>query len=301
MNSESIVYFDRYQQDLRTEQVYGDKYLRWTYGTALGRLALWALIRRVLFSRWYGWRMDRPVSRMKVAPFLREFGLDPSEFKKRPEEFNSFNDFFSRELKPEARPIAAESGSLVFPADGRHLCLPNLSENDGLFVKGQMFSLRELLLDDELTEQFHGGALLLSRLCPTDYHRFHFPSSGVPGPVRLINGPLYSVNPIALRWNIRILARNKRTITVLETEALGRVLLLEVGATNVGSIRQTFYPNSPVSKGDEKGFFRFGGSSTVTIFEPGRIQFDDDLVHHSSEHRELYARMGDRMAVSRVS
>ena len=298
MPSDSIEYFDRYRNELCTERVYGEKYLRWTYATAAGRLALWALVKRSVFSQWYGWRMDRPVSQSKVLPFISEFGLDPAEFADRPEEYRSFNDFFSRRLRPEARPIDSQAISLVFPVDGRHLCIPDLSATDGLFVKGQMFDLSELLNDDELTEQFRSGALLLSRLCPTDYHRFHFPADGTPGDVRLINGPLYSVNPIALRWNIRILAQNKRTITIMDTEDFGRVLLLEIGATNVGSIHQTYNPKTPVSKGDEKGFFRFGGSSTVTIFEPGRIRFDEDLVHHSSEHRELYARMGDRMAVA---
>ena len=298
MSTDSIEYFDRYRKELCTEQVYGEKYLRWTYGTAAGRLALWALVKRSVFSRWYGWRMNRPASRSKVLPFISEFGLDADDFAVRPEKYASFNDFFSRKLRPEVRPIHNQADSLVFPADGRHLCIPNLSETEGLFVKGQMFELGELLGDDELTDQFQGGALLLSRLCPTDYHRFHFPAAGTPGNVRLINGPLYSVNPIALRRNIRILAQNKRTITIMDTEHLGRVLLLEIGATNVGSIHQTFTPQQKVAKGAEKGYFRFGGSSTITIFEPGRIQFDEDLVSHSAEHRELYAHMGDRMALA---
>ncbi|MEM0926128.1 MAG: phosphatidylserine decarboxylase, partial [Planctomycetota bacterium] len=136
---------------------------------------------------------------------------------------------------------------------------------------------------------------LLSRLCPVDYHRFHFPAAGVPGTTRLINGPLYSVNPIALKQNIQILATNKRTITQLETERIGRVLLIEVGATCVGSIRQTFEAGKLVSKGEEKGFFRFGGSSTITIFPPGRVRFDDDLLEQSQRRVELYARMGDSL------
>ena len=200
-------------------------------------------------------------------------------------------------LKTSARPIAVEPSTVVFPADGRHLCVPDLSKSDGLFVKGQTFTLGSLLRDEHLTQRFAKGSLLLSRLCPVDYHRFHFPVGGRAGAVRLINGPLYSVNPIALCQNIEILATNKRTITVLETESLGTVLLLEIGATCVGSICQTFEPGSDVTKGDEKGYFRFGGSSTITIFEPGRMRFDDDLLKQSANHTELYARMGDRMGV----
>ena len=161
-----------------------------------------------------------------------------------------------------------------------------------------MFSLSDLLQDQKLANQYAGGSLLLSRLCPVDYHRFHFPAAGVPGATRLINGPLYSVNPIALCQNIHILARNKRCVTELQTEAFGKVLLLEIGATCVGSICQTYTAGQPVSKGGEKGYFRFGGSSTITIFEPGRVRFDQDLIDNSKQHRELYARVADRMGSS---
>jgi phosphatidylserine decarboxylase len=275
--------------------VYGDQALRWTYGTRAGRISLEALVKRAIFSRWYGRKMDQPASRQKIGPFIQQYELDASEFLRDVEDFASFNEFFYRELKPESRPIDANPSSVVFPADGRHLCVPDISKSAGLFVKGAMFSLEKLLGDPELAHQYANGSLLLSRLCPVDYHRFHFPAAGVPGPVRLINGPLYSVNPIALCRNIHILTTNKRTVTELQTEAFGRVLLLEIGATCVGSICQTYSAGTPVSKGDEKGYFRFGGSSTITIFEPGRIKFDQDLIENSQHHRELYARVGDHM------
>ncbi|QDV43675.1 Phosphatidylserine decarboxylase proenzyme [Stieleria neptunia] len=292
---DEIVYHDRYRNELCVEKVYGDKALRWTYGTWGGKLALAAMVKRAWFSRWYGWRMDQPKTREKIRPFIAEYGLDASEFARRPDEFANFNEFFFRKLNPSARPIDPDPSTIVFPADGRHLCVPDLSRCEGLFVKGQMFDLATLLDDPELTRRYAEGSLLLSRLCPVDYHRFHFPAAGRPGPARLINGPLYSVNPIALRQNIQILATNKRVITSLETETIGKVLLLEIGATCVGGIRQTYRQGDTVSKGDEKGYFRFGGSSTIVIFEPGRVEFDDDLQQHSADQRELYARMGDSM------
>lgn len=290
---DEIHYFDRYRNELCREDVYGDAFLRWTYGTVPGRLALNAIVKRAVFSHWYGWRMDRPKTRSRIGPFIETYGLDPDEFAKRPEQFDSFNDFFSRKLKPTVRPIDARDDVAVFPADGRHLCVPDLSRSEGFFVKGESLDLPRLLDDDRLTDQFGDGALLMSRLCPVDYHRFHFPVAGVPGVTRLINGPLFSVNPIALRRNLSYLTQNKRTITEVQTESLGTVLAIEVGATCVGTIRQTFAPETSVKKGDEKGYFRFGGSCTITVFERGRITFADDLVHHSAEHRELYAKMGD--------
>lgn len=295
---DEIVYYDRYRDENCVEKVYGDRALRWTYGTLAGRISLNVAVKRALFSRWYGWRMDRASSRRKIADFIQNFDLDPTEFVRDVDDFENFNQFFFRELKPIARPIDLDPCSVVFPADGRHLCVPDLSRCDGLLVKGEMFDLAKLLDDQDLADRYAFGSLLLSRLCPVDYHRFHFPVAGVPGPARLINGPLYSVNPIALCQNIHILTTNKRCVTELQTETFGKVLLLEIGATCVGSICQTYKAGSNVAKGSEKGYFRFGGSSTITIFPPGRIQFDQDLVENSRQHRELYARVGDRMGTS---
>lgn len=295
MSQQDIVFFDRYRNQTRVENVYGENYLRWTYGTFLGRLALATVVKRTWFSRFYGWRMDHRSSRGKIQGFVDKYNVDQSEFTRKIGDFESFNAFFSRTLQPQSRPIDPNPSAIVFPADGRHLCVPDLSSCDGLFVKGEMFDLESLVGDAQLAKDFAGGALVLSRLCPVDYHRFHFPTSGRAGPCHVINGPLFSVNPIALRKNIQILATNKRAITVLHTEHMGKVLLLEVGATNVGSICQTFAEDALVTRGDEKGFFQFGGSSTITIFEAGRVRFDADLVSHSAEGMELYARMGDRM------
>ncbi|WP_146534365.1 phosphatidylserine decarboxylase [Rubripirellula reticaptiva] len=292
-----IVFHDRYTGQDCVEKVYGDAFLRWTYETLPGKIALHSAVKRAWFSRWYGWRMDREKSRQKIGPFVRDYGLDPNEFVRSPDQFASFNEFFFRKLKPQARPIDSSESSVVFPADGRHLCVPDLSKCEGLFVKGEMFDLATLLDDESLADRYASGGLLLSRLCPVDYHRFHFPAAGVPGSARLINGPLFSVNPIALCQNVQILATNKRTLTKLQTEHMGTVLVMEIGATCVGSICQTYQASLPVAKGDEKGYFRFGGSSTILIFESGRVRFDDDLVGNSKANRELYARVGDRMGM----
>jgi len=191
--------------------------------------------------------------------------------------------------------VDASDESLVFPADGRHLGFENISEIEGIYCKGQTLSLADLLGDATLAAKYEKGSVVISRLCPVDYHRFHFCASGQAGEPRLINGPLYSVNPIALRRNIKILTENKRVITILETEKFGRILILDIGATNVGSIKQSYRFKSAVAKGEEKGYFEFGGSMTMMLFEPGVVELAEDLVKHSAEGREIYARMGDRM------
>jgi phosphatidylserine decarboxylase len=298
MAVELVQFFNRYTQRVETEEVYGDQFLRFTYANPLGRLALHALVKRSLFSRWYGWRMDRARSRAKVAPFIAHYRVNTAEFAAAPESYGTFNEFFYRTLKPEARPIDTSEDVAVFPADGRHLGFQDVSKMDGIFVKGAVFDLRTLLRDDALAARFREGTMVLSRLCPVDYHRFHFPVAGVAGTPRQINGPLYSVNPIALRKNIEIFTENKRAVTAVESERFGTVLMFEVGATCVGSWDYTFTPGARVAKGAEKGFFKFGGSSTLTLFERGRVRLADDLVEQSLRRMELYARMGDRMGKS---
>jgi phosphatidylserine decarboxylase len=293
-----IRYFNRHTGALETEQVYGEGFLRWSYGNPLGAISLNAFVKRPFFSKWYGRRMSTPESAARVLPFISQYGLDPEDFAEQPENYRSFNEFFFRKLKPAARPIDADEDAVVFPADGRHLGFQKASEIAGVFVKGQKFDLPALLGDETLAAQYADGALVLSRLCPVDYHRFHFPTAGVPGETRWIEGPLFSVNPIALRQHLAYLWTNKRTITRLETERFGTVLCLEIGATCVGTIRQTFTPGQPVAKGAEKGYFAFGGSSTITLFEPGTIRLEADLVENSANLTELYARIGSRMGRS---
>ncbi len=295
---EPIRYFNRQSGTIETEQVYGEGFLRWAYGTHLGRATLHTLVKRPFFSKFYGWRMDRPASAARITPFIRDYGMNVADFAEDPATFRSFNEFFYRKLKPEARPIDADPDSVVFPADGRHLGFQKASAIESFFVKGQRFDLAALLDSKELAATYANGPLVLSRLCPVDYHRFHFPVAGVPSTTRVINGPLFSVSPIALRQNLNYLWENKRTITCVETLKFGKVLVLEIGATCVGSIHQTFTPNKLVKKGAEKGYFAFGGSSTITVFEPGRIKLCEDLLEHSSRQCELYALMGSCMGVA---
>lgn len=288
-----IQFYNRLTRRLETEAVYGEGPLRFVYESGPGRLALHALVKRALFSHWYGARMDRPASVAKIAPFLKRFDVDTREFADPVASFRTFNEFFYRRLKPSARPITADPDALALPADGRHLVLPDIAACADFFVKGVRFDLAALLDDADLARRYERGSLLISRLCPTDYHRFHFPCDGTPEAPKPIRGSLYSVSPIALMQRPSILWENKRCLTRMRTPAWGEVLLLEVGATCVGSIVHTAPAGRPVRKGDEKGYFRFGGSCFISVFEPGRLEFSTDLLEHSAAGREVYARMGD--------
>ena len=290
-----VRYVDRHDGGLKTEAIYGERGLRWVYGNPLGRLTQWLLLRRWIVSAWYGRKMDEVKSYVRIAPFIEKYGLDESEFAEPASEYASFNQFFYRKLKPDARPVDAKADSVVFPADGRHMVFADISAEDNFLVKGQSFDLQRFLGDADLAKRYEGGSMLLSRLCPVDYHRFHFPCAGDAGIPRLINGWLYSVNPIALITRPTIFWENKRIVTAIDTPSLGQVQFVEIGATMVGSVRQTYMPGDTVAKGDEKGYFAFGGSSVAVLFEEDRVQFDADLLENTARGFETYARVGERM------
>lgn len=288
-----IRFIDRNSGQIREEKVFGEKAIAFITKEGWWHRFFLVLVAKLpLFSALYGLWQKAPWTKSKIKNFIDSYQVDHSEFEKRVDEFASFNDFFIRKLKVEARPIAASDA--VIPADGRYRFFENFSQAPGIVVKGQKFSLETLLQDEELADRYREGSVVLGRLCPVDYHRFHFPCDGIPASSKLINGYWFSVNPAALKKNIHILSQNKRVYCLLETERLGTVLLMEVGATNVGSIIQTYEPGRPACRGDEKGYFSFGASALVILFEPGVIKFSDDLLGHDLE---VYCRMGESLGV----
>lgn len=295
-----IVYIDRASERHCIERVYGAWGLELLYGDGwqsrlVGPLLAYLLAHVPAFSKMYGHLQKRPGSRKKIRPFIEAYEIDESEFAEPVSSYRSFDAFFTRHLKSSARPIDNDPTVAVIPADGRYLFYQNIEEAQGFLVKGEKFNLGRLLADKELAKEYAGGAMAIARLCPTDYHRYHFPLDCLPSVAKLINGWLYSVNPIAIKRNIHIFTENKRMLTLLESRQFGRVLFLEIGATFVGAIHQTYRPGSPVLKGTEKGYFSFGASSLILLFQPGAIQFDQDLLEASASGFEVRCLLGQSM------
>ncbi len=295
-----IIYFDRKLKKLEKEKVYGQFFLQLLYGKGfLQRLCSFLILpffsQFSLLSRLYGWIQKTRLSRYKVAPFIKKFQVDASEFLEPVERFSSFNAFFIRKLNPLCRPIMQGDKMAVLPADARYLVFPRIDQADGFWVKGKTFSLEALLQDPVLAQRYAKGAMVIARLCPVDYHRFHFPCAGIPGKTRPLNGPLFSVNPIALKRSIEILSENKRVITPLFTSLFGTVQMIEIGATYVGTIHQTYIPMQKVAKAEEKGYFSFGGSCLILLFEPNAIHFDRDLIEYSAQRIEVRGLFGSSL------
>lgn len=293
-----IRYLDRATGALVTERVFGGGALPFLYGTRRGRVLLELVLKRPGFSTLYGWLQRAPGSRGKIRAFVDTLGIDANEAERALESYLTLDEFFTRRLRPGARPIDPTPGTLVSPADGRTLVYPRLEETT-LAVKGSRVTIATLLGDAALASRFEGGSAVVVRLAPADYHRFHFPESGTAWAARKIPGSLHSVHAIALAAGAPSF-ENKREVTLLETAAFGDLALVEVGALCVGTILQTYRPGA-VARGDEKGLFRFGGSTVVLLAQRGRLELDRDLVDASARGLETLVRMGSRIAETKTS
>lgn len=297
---QKIKILNRETKQLEVEQVYGRAALEFLYGSStvskvLGKWLLPLIVRWPFCSWLYGLLQSTSWSARKIQPFIEKYQMDATEFLEPVDSFSSFNAFFYRKLKSQVRPIEEKEDHAIIPADGRYLFYQDISKADGFIVKGKTFSLHDLLKNDELAKSYERGSMVIARLCPTDYHRFHFPCAGTSKKPQLINGYLSSVNPLALKQNVSILTENKRFLTRLFTRNFGQILYIEVGATNVGSIHHTFISGEEFKKGEEKGYFSFGASALILLFEPNRIIFDEDLLQASSSHQEIKCLFGQPM------
>ncbi|OKZ86673.1 phosphatidylserine decarboxylase [Clostridium sp. 29_15] len=279
------------------EKVAGEKYIKWTYESPLGKSLLELFIKRKLFSKIYGFYCNTKFSKRKIKSFINSFSIDMSKCADSINTYKSFNDFFIRKLLPEARPFDKNSNTLISPGDGRLLAYTNISMENLVQVKNIHYSLAELLEDNALAKEYEGGTCLVLRLCPTDYHRFHFIDNGVPLENHFIKGNYYSVNPTALERVAKLYCQNKREWSIFKSENFGDIIHVEVGATCVGSIIQSYCPNKKVSKGDEKGYFKFGGSTTILFFKPNTVDIDEDIIIQSSLGFETAVQMGEKIGV----
>lgn len=290
-----IKYYNRKNKTYEIEKVAGENYLNWTYSSPIGMSLLEAFIKKKAFSKLYGWYLDRALSTKKIDKFINEFKLNETDFQERKGNFKSFNDFFYRKLKPSVRPINMNKNIVSSLGDGRIFAYENIDLDKLVQVKGFTYSLRELIRDNKISQKYSGGTCLILRLCPTDYHRFHFIDSGTCDETTKIEGAYYSVNPVALKKVENLFCQNKREWSVFHSDNFGDALYVEVGATCVGSIIQTYEPGKRVSKGDEKGYFKFGGSTVILFFEPGKIKIDNDIIEQTNLGYETYVLMGEKI------
>ncbi|WP_138206549.1 phosphatidylserine decarboxylase [Haloimpatiens lingqiaonensis] len=293
-----IKFFDRKNKCYKTEKVAGEKYLNWTYSSPMGMKFLEAVLKKKVFSKLYGHYCDCSLSKRKIPGFIREFSIDTKEFKRH--DFRNFNDFFIRELNKDARNISLENNILISPCDGKVLAYDHVDIDSLIQVKGITYSLQELIGNKNIAENYTDGCCLIFRLCPTDYHRFHFVDEGKCSPTQKITGHYYSVNPIALKNVKKLFCQNKREWSILSSKNFNEVLYIEVGATCVGSIIQTYTPNNDVKKGDEKGLFKFGGSTVIIFFQKNSVKIHQDILKQTQLGYECSVILGEPIGTTFV-
>lgn len=266
-----------------------DRLLEWMYGTRMGQLAVAVLIQPWV-SRTAGRLLDSSVSRLAVEPFRKKARIDMTDFEQR--KYRSFNDFFTRGLRPGARPVAEDRELLIAPCDSKLTVYP--IDGDARFaIKGRDYTMQELVKDAALAERFMGGTLLLFRLTVGDYHRYGYIDSGFAGESVRIPGFYHTVNPAASR-RVSVYKENTREYTLLESDNFGPVLQMEVGATMVGRIVN--HPGSrTVARGEEKGKFEFGGSTVIVCLTENAAQIDSDILENTAQDIETVVRYGEKI------
>jgi phosphatidylserine decarboxylase len=291
--------FDPAQNKEIEEKVYGEGFLQFFYPEK-GRKSWIESILFFLIAKWplssylYGFIQKRGFTKNKIEPFVKDYQIDLSSYEKSVKEFNSFNDFFIRKLKQGSRKIDPNPNCLIKPADGRYLLYPAFEKQGLVDVKGQKLDL--LTLTQEEKFPWSGSTCCcLIRLAPVDYHRFHFPADCKVLKEKKLPGFLYSVSARALKKNISYLVENKRCVTTLFHPAFGTIYMVEVGATHVGSIQQTYSKKENYSKGMEKGFFEFGGSFIALVLENRNLQLDELLVKNSTKGIETLGYFGETL------
>lgn len=242
-----------------------------------------------------------------VRWFIERYGVDMSEaVDADPASYATFNDFFTRALKPGLRPVDGATDALTSPVDGAISQLGAIKDGRIFQAKGQSFNLTELLGGDEQrAKPFAGGEFATIYLAPKDYHRIHMPLAGTLKEMAYVPGRLFSVNPVTAANVPNLFARNERVVTLFDTE-WGPMAMVHVGAMIVGSVETTwagvvapgtegvssvdYSADKPIrfDKGDEMGRFRLG-STVILLFPKDVMQWSDEL------GPESVLRMGQRI------
>lgn len=285
-----IQFWNRSTERYETELVYGEGAVRFLYETRLGRWLAAKVFSRAWFSKLYGALQSAPWSRYKVPGFVQKFSIDMSQYEVQP--WRSFNDFFIRRFTPEARSFARTPQELPAFCEGRYFGIERLARHQERPIKGVWLPVSALLEDEAWISVFAGGPCLIARLCPVDYHRFHFPDDGTVLAQYSLHGPLESVNPTALAVKPDILFTNERLVQIIETKNFGKLAYIPVGAACVGKIVIS-HKEAIFARGMENGYFLFGGSTVVVLGEPGRWTIASDILEQSERGFETFVPLGE--------
>ena len=266
-----------------------DRMLKVLYGSVPGRVVLKLLVSPVI-SRIAGVLLSSRLSVPLIKPFVQKNHIDLSQFAPGP--YPNYNEFFSRKIQPELRPVDMDPTHLISPCDSKLTVLP-ISSESRFMLKHTPYTVASLLKNEVLARKYEGGTAMIFRLTVDDYHRYCYMADGVKEDNVRIPGVLHTVNPIA-NDVYPIYKENAREYSILHTEHFGDVLMMEVGALLVGKI-VNHHGKTRVKRGQEKGYFQFGGSTVVLLLEKERAVIDSDILENSRQGIETVVRMGEKI------
>lgn len=284
-------YFSKTGQLVR-ENIEKEFLLYYLYNSFYGKL-IRILLRTKIAAKLYAFYQDSSLSKKNILPFIKKHKIDMAQFEKTADEYKSFNDFFIRKLKPDSRVINTDKNVLVSPADSKLFVIENLSHKTEFFVKNELFNLDSFLKNKDLAKEYNNGLMMIFRLAPYDYHRFHFPIDCFATNHKIIHGKYESVNPIAYKSGVQPLITNERYINILKTNNFSDIIFASIGAMFVGKIVYTHSSEAEHKKGEEMGYFEFGGSSLVLILKKDTIHPQKHFLENSRSGYETEVKMGD--------
>ncbi|MBP3962031.1 archaetidylserine decarboxylase [Paenibacillus lignilyticus] len=248
---------------------------------------------RKWISRITGRFAQSPASRRFIPRFARMYGIAIEEAEKQLHDYSTLNEFFTRRLKPGARVIDAEPAALVSPVDALITGCGPIEQGTILNVKGQDYTIEELLNRSPRMENYKNGYYMVLYLSPTDYHRIHTPIAGTIVEREHVLGKVYPVNDFGLRHMRRVLSRNERLITYMR-HANAETAIVKVGAMNVSSIKYVLPLQERMDKGADLAYFEFG--STVVL-----LTEDDSFTPRPDLKTGLKVRMGEKLGTLATS
>lgn len=265
---------------------HNQKSLSFLYKTAVGRIILKIIVYPWL-TKIYGKYNDSKLSTRKIKSFIKNNNISMEEYEK--QEYKSFNDFFTRKINPKYREISKKEEDFISCCDNK-LRVYSINKDLIFQVKGSNYNVNSILKDSNLAKKYEDGLCLIFRLCVDDYHRYIYFDDGEIVKTTKIPGKFHTVNPIAYE-NFQVFSENNREVSILKTKNFGTVTQIEVGALMVGKIVN--YPVEKFERGEEKGYFKFGGSTIILLIEKDKLEIDPLILEYSNLGIETKLQMGE--------
>lgn len=269
------------------ELVYS-KSVRFLYKTVLGRIIL-KLINNHFVSDIVGCYMNSRLSKRRINKTIKNNNIDMMIYEEK--NYKSFNDFFTRKKKD--LDFDRNKNHFVSPADAK-LMVVKLNKDTSFNVKDSIYDLKTII-EKDLSGEYENGYAFIFRLEITDYHRYHFIDDGTLDGYKYIKGKLNTVQPIAYEKD-NVFHTNSREYTILHTKNFGNIIDIDVGAMMVGRITNNKEITS-FKKGDEKGYFEFGGSTIILFVEENKVIVDDDILNNSEKGMETVVSCGEKIGI----